>query len=103
MSIRSVISVRAVSTNRSAKAFARVSGRDFHGLDAGGGEDRVERLRELPGAVADQEPEVRGAVSEVDQEVAGLLGGPRSIGIRGDPEDAHVPALAARRDRARGP
>jgi hypothetical protein len=41
------------------------SGRDLHGLDTGGGEDRVERVGELPGAAADQEAEVRGAVPEV--------------------------------------
>jgi len=42
---------------------ARTSGRDLHGLDAGGGQNRVERIGELPGPVADQEPEVRGAVT----------------------------------------
>jgi len=39
------------------------SGRDLHGLDAGTGQDRVERGRELPGPVPDQEPEVRGATA----------------------------------------
>jgi hypothetical protein len=83
-----------VSTNRSAKAFApRAAGRDLHCLDTGGGEDRVERVSELPGAVADQEPEVRGVIAKIHQEVAGLLGGPRPVGMRGDPEDVHIPAL----------
>ena len=34
------------------------SGAGFHGLDTGVGQDCVERLGELPGSVADQEPEV---------------------------------------------
>jgi hypothetical protein len=44
---------------------ARASGRDLHGLDAGVGQDRVKRGGELPGTVPDQEPEFRGAVTEV--------------------------------------
>ena len=51
---------------------------------------------ELPGAVADQEPEVRGAVAEVHQEVADLLGGPRPVRVRGDPEDVDVAASRLR-------
>jgi ferredoxin len=42
---------------------AGASGWDLHGLDAGAGQDRVEGFGELPGPVADQEPEVRGAVA----------------------------------------
>jgi hypothetical protein len=38
---------------------ARTSGRDLHGLDARGGKDRVERVSEQLGAVADQELEAR--------------------------------------------
>jgi hypothetical protein len=45
---------------------------------------------ELPSAVADQEQEVCGAVAEVHQEVADLLGGPRPVRVRGDPEDVDV-------------
>src|SRR5690349_20266064 len=41
---------------------ARTSGRDLHGFDTGGSEDRFEGFGELPGTVADQEPEVCGAV-----------------------------------------
>jgi len=47
----------------------------------------------LPGPVADQELEICGAVAEVHQQVASLLGGPRAVGMGGDPEDVHVPAL----------
>jgi hypothetical protein len=44
----------------------------------------------LPGPVADQGPEVRSAITEIHQEVPGLLRGPRSVRVRGDPEDMHV-------------
>ena len=52
--------------------------------------DCVERRGELPGSVADQEPEAVGAVSQVHQQVADLLCGPRPVRVRGDPEDVHV-------------
>jgi len=42
------------------------------------------------GAVADQEPEVRGAVAEVHQEIADLLGSPRPVRMGCDPEDVDV-------------
>jgi len=42
---------------------ARTSGRDLHRLDSRAGQDRVERIGELPSAVTDQEPEVRGAIT----------------------------------------
>jgi hypothetical protein len=45
---------------------------------------------ELPGPVAEQEPEARGAVAEVDQDVADLLRGPRPVRMGGDPEDVDV-------------
>jgi hypothetical protein len=60
---------------------ARAPGRDLHGPDAGAGQGRVERFGELPGAVADQEPEVGGPVAEVHQEVADLLHSPRPSGL----------------------
>jgi hypothetical protein len=44
---------------------------------------------ELPGPVAGQEPEVRGAAAEVHQEVADLLGGPRPVRVGGHAEDVH--------------
>ena len=37
----------------------------LHALDTGTGQDRVGRCGELPGPVADQEPEVCGPVTEV--------------------------------------
>ncbi len=89
ISIRSVTSVRAVSTNRSAAALS-FGERDLHGLDAGAGQDRVEGCSELPGPVADQKPEVRGAVTEIHREIADLLRGPQPVRVGGDPEDVHV-------------
>ena len=87
-------SILAVRTNRSAKQFkrSRTSRRDLHGLYAGTGQDGVERIGELPGAVADQEPEGCGAVVEVHQQVADLLGGPGSGRMARRAEDVHVAA-----------
>jgi hypothetical protein len=62
----------------------RTSGRDLHCLDTGGGEDRVECIVELPGAVADVEVEVCGVVPKVHQEVADLLGGPLAVCVSVD-------------------
>src|SRR5437764_1036003 len=42
-----------------------------------------------PAISPDQEPEVRGAVPQIHQQVADLLCGPRAIRVRGDPEDVH--------------
>src|SRR5436309_1466928 len=39
---------------------------------------------------ADQEPEVRGAIAEVDKQVADLLCGPRPVRVRGHAEDVYV-------------
>ena len=64
---------------------------DLHDGHAGVGEDRVEGRGELPTPISDQDLKVVDAVAEVKQEVAGLLGGPRPVGIGGDPEDVHVP------------
>ena len=55
---------------------SRTSRWSLHGVDPGVGEDGVERSSQLAGAVADEEPEGGGAVVEVHQQVAGLLGGP---------------------------
>ena len=55
---------------------------DLQCLDTGTGQGRVEGVGELPGPVADQEPEGRGAIAEVHQEIADLLGGPARPGAR---------------------
>ncbi len=63
---------------------------DLHGVDPGAGQDGIERRGELAGAVADEEPEAGGAVVEVHQQVAGLLGGPGSGRMPRRSEDVHV-------------
>ena len=78
---------------------ARTSGRDLHGLDTGPGQHCVERLGKLSGPIADQEPERRGAITQVHQEIADLLGGPRPVRVRGHPDDVHVAAAEIGRDR----
>jgi len=72
-----VTSVRAVRTKRSAKQFARGQrGRNFDHFDTRVRQDRVERRRELPGPIADEESEPGDVFAEVYEEVAGLLSGP---------------------------
>ncbi len=68
----------------------RAARRNFHGFDACAGQDSVERVGELPGAVADQEPEAGSAVAQVHQEVADLLCGPRPVRARGDTENMQI-------------
>ena len=51
---------------------------------------RVEGFGELPGPVANQEPEVRGKIAEVHQEIADLLRGPRPVRVRGHAEEVHI-------------
>jgi hypothetical protein len=55
---------------------SRASGRDLHRVDPSAGQDGIEGGGELASAVSDEEPEGGGAVVEVHQQVAGLLGGP---------------------------
>ena len=79
--------------NRSASAFARgarIGVRSADDPDVGAGEDSVERGGELAVPVADQEPELVGAVAEVHEQVAGLLGHPVPGGVGGDPRDVRT-------------
>jgi len=57
------------------------------------GKDLIERRSELAVAVADQEPEGAGAITEVYEQVAGLLGGPGPGRVRGDVQDVDGPGL----------
>src|SRR5687768_8918954 len=54
----------------------RTARRDLHSGDPDAGQHMAEVAGELAGAVADEEPKAGGAVVEVHQQVAGLLGGP---------------------------
>ena len=62
-----------------------------HGPDLGVGEDRVERGGEVRSAVADHELDPMCLFAKVHDQVAGLLGGPRSGWMQGDSEDADAP------------
>jgi hypothetical protein len=86
-----VSSVRTVSTRRSAKQFARgPRGGILTASTPRIGQDRVERGRELSSAIADEEPELRGALAEVHHEVGGLLGRPTPVGMPGHAQDVQV-------------
>ncbi len=68
----------------------RAPWRDLDHFDARVRQDCVERGRELSGPIADEEPEPRALFVEVHDEVAGLLGGPRPVGVRGHAQDVQV-------------
>jgi hypothetical protein len=68
----------------------RTPWRDLDHLDARIGQYRVERGRELSGPVAGEEPDRPDVLAEVHDEVAGLLGGPESVGMRGHAEDVQM-------------
>ena len=61
----------------------RTVGRDLDHLDTDIGQYRVERGRELPAPIADEEPEPRDVFAQVHEKVAGLLGGPGPVGMPG--------------------
>ena len=91
--MRSVSSVLAGRTKSFGEAVrSRTSRWDSHGIDAGGGQDCIERGGELAGAVAGEEPERGGTVVEVHQQVAGLLGSPGAGRLAGRFEEVHVAA-----------
>jgi len=69
---------------------SRTPRRDLDHLNSCVGYDRIEVGRELSGAVADEEPESGGMVAEVHDEVAGLLGGPGSVGMCGHAQHVQV-------------
>jgi hypothetical protein len=66
--------------------------------DVRAGEHGVERGGELAVPVADQEPEPVRSLSEVHQQVAGLLGDPGSGGVGCDPGEVHVAAVVVDHD-----
>ena len=78
---------------------ARTLRRDLDHVDARVCEHRIERGRELSGPIADQESEPRDVFAEVHHEVAGLLGGPGPVGMRGHAEDVQVAVADLEGDR----
>ena len=69
-----------------ASVRARAARRDLHSVDPGVLQDRVEGCGERPGPGTDQEPEPRGAVTEVHQQ-----GSPEPVRVCGHSEDVHLP------------
>ena len=67
--------------------------------DVGAGEHGVEGGGELGIPVADQEPELLGAVAEVHEQVAGLLGDPGAGGMGGDPGEVYAAAAVLDHDQ----
>jgi hypothetical protein len=66
----------------------RAAWRDLDHLDARIRQHRIERGRELTGPIADEE--LGNTLAEVHDEVAGLLGGPGSVGIAGHAQHVQV-------------
>jgi len=75
---------------------ARAPGRDLYRFDAGAGQDRVEGRGELPSPVADEEPEVRGAVAEIHQRLRICDDQRVPAGQRGHAGEPHAQRLKAR-------
>jgi hypothetical protein len=65
----------------------RTSRRDLDHRDARIREHGIEGGRELSRSIADEEPEPGDVIAKVDDEVAGLLGGPRPVGMSGHAQD----------------
>ncbi|MCU1648960.1 MAG: hypothetical protein JWQ60_109 [Pseudonocardia sp.] len=72
-----------VSTRRSAKQFALGQRGGIYHCEASIRQHCLERGRELSRAIADEQPEPREVFGEVHYQVAGLLGGPGPVGMRG--------------------
>jgi hypothetical protein len=88
--------VKAFAAQHADEAFdGRVGPRRAHcgadDSDVGAGEHRVECGGELAVPVTDQEPKLLGSVTEVYEQVAGLLGDPGPVGW------AVIPAMCTRR------
>ena len=84
---------------RSAIAFARSAWIGVGMIrNVGAGEHSVERGGELTVPVADQEPEPVRSLSEVHQQVAGLLGDPVAGGVGGDPGEVHAAGVVLDHD-----
>jgi hypothetical protein len=60
--------------------------------DVRAGEDRVKGGSELAVPVADQKPEPRSVITQVHEQLAGLLGKPGAGGMSGDAGDVHAAA-----------
>src|SRR3989442_8254549 len=68
----------------------RASRRDPAPGDTRIGQNGVEGVGELAGPVTDEESELPGACAEIHEQIAGLLGGPQTVGVGGDAHDVNV-------------
>src|SRR5688572_25613590 len=91
--MRSVTSVLAVSTKRSAKQLARGQrGGIFTMSIRAPARTASKAVVNWPARSRTRNRKGGGPVVEIHQEVPGLLGGPRSAGMARCPEDVHVAA-----------
>src|SRR5439155_5867703 len=91
MSIRSVTSVRTVSTNLSAYAFARGQrGGIFTTSTPAPARTASNDAVNCPARSRTRNRKSVARVPQVHHQVADLLHGPRPVRVRGDPEDVHV-------------
>ena len=83
ISLRSVTCVRAVSTSRSASAYARASGRDLHGRDTSAGQDGVTRCGERPARsrTGNRTPAARSPGSTRRLRICGRVRGPSGFAV----------------------
>jgi hypothetical protein len=72
----------------------RTPRRNLDHLKSRVGQDRVERRRELPGPITDQEPKPSDLLAEVHDEVTGLLGRPRPVGMPGHTQHVQIPVTS---------
>jgi hypothetical protein len=96
--------VEAFPTERADESFRdRIrlwsSGRGADDSDVGTGEHGVKVGSEFAVSVADQESEAVGAVAEIHEQVAGLLGDPDAGGMGGDPGEVHAATAVLDHDK----
>ncbi|MEV4178971.1 hypothetical protein [Nonomuraea sp. NPDC049709] len=92
ISSRSVHSVRAVRTHRSAKCIrARRPRWDLQHVNVVAGEDLIEAAGELRVPILDQEPGRAGTVRQIGEKITGLLGNPCTLRVGGRAEHVHEP------------
>jgi len=81
------------------RVHSRCPDRGTEDADVGAGDHGVEGGGELAVPVADQEPGLLGAIAEVPQQVAGLLGDPGAGGMSGDSAEVGMLVACVRRNR----
>jgi hypothetical protein len=96
--------VEAFPTERADESFRdRIrlwsSGRGADDSDVGTGEHGGKVGSEFAVSVADQESEAVGAVAEIHEQVAGLLGDPDAGGMGGDPGEVHAATAVLDHDK----